>query len=115
MDVQLTQSMDLEEYEEFLDRRTVVRALTDARRRLEDERGVGSNFIDPRADMLIAICADMHLTTIEAVEVLGFELVIERLMMKHLHDDLPIPEWQAWMDAHKDSTIATLAIPGGLQ
>jgi hypothetical protein len=114
MDVNLSYKIGLDHDIESIDRRQVVRALGDARRRLEDERGVGSNFMDPRADMLIQIVKDMKLDALEAVEVLGAELVCERILVKYI-PDLPFAEHDAWMDAHRGSTIATLDVGRDLQ
>jgi len=66
--------------DEYLSRREVVRALADERRRMEDDRGELTNFIDdPRASMLIALARRLDLDPLETVEVLGAELVSERV------------------------------------
>jgi len=113
MNVQLTQSMDMGD-DEYLERRQVIRALSAARRHLEDERGDHCNFDDPRSDMLLQLVRDLGLSTLEAVEALGAEMVLERLLMRYIPLDLHLPEWHAWLDAHP-GTIATLQVPGGLQ
>jgi len=113
MDVQLIEQLDLSR-EDTIDRRAVVRALAAARRRLEDERGPLCNFVDPRADMLLGIAADLGLDTIEVIEALGAELISERLWIKHV-PELPVGEWNAWMDEHRHSTIAVVRGGADLQ
>jgi len=106
MNVQLIEQLDLSR-DEYFTRRTVIRALASARRRLEDERGPNCCFIDPRTDMLLQFAADLELGALETIEALGAELISERIWTKHV-PDLPVEEWNVWMDAHKGSTIAML-------
>src|SRR3972149_10816505 len=78
MNVKLIEQLDLSR-DEYFTRRTVIRALASARRRLEDERGPNCCFIDPRTDMLLQFAADLALGALETIEALGAELISERI------------------------------------
>jgi len=92
-----------------IDRRRVIRAISDVRRRLEDERGLNCNFIDPRIDLLLDLVSKIGFSTIEAIEALGAEIISDRIWAT-LIPELPFGDFQKWETDHQGATLATVML-----
>lgn len=98
-----------------LSRRGVIRALTRVRHGLEREVEDGSVVPPVQFRTLIDVCRELDLTSFELIEVLGSTWVTDRAHAALTPEDVPIAEWNIWLEEHLEADLGLFEILGAHQ